>query len=494
MTRLLLALLGALPCALLSVSLSVLLWAQPAGAKPCVDTWAEPEAFAPGDDYAALRQSHPRAPCTKRWTALLYLAGDAQDLVAPMQANLAALQTAGGSTADLDVVVLHDDLGPSGLKRLHIYAGGAAEIGGDPSFTDETRPPEEILRRFLAWGVTEYPAEHTLVVLAGHGLGWRPTLPTAPAEAQQFDLKSKWGGFGFDASNGTVLDTPALRRALEAVVEGPRQGRPFDVVLSDACLMQSLEVATELADTTRYLGGSAQVQPYVGLPYASLLRRLRRPPTDPVDGCADGDGPCRVARQTATLHQQALERSASVEAVVKAQHTYAVLDTAQLRLRLLPALATFADALADLIERHPETSIDVGVVLGETPGFLGGTRDLGAFLNRIEQIHTALRGGAFATVNTAARDARLALDTTVLNHALGSTYRSEDRYAGMKGLAVWLPMDEPDSQRRLDFFLQSRLHRTLGPAPGQTRGRWQRLLDLTFRPPVPAECGICPTQ
>ncbi|MEZ4471830.1 MAG: clostripain-related cysteine peptidase [bacterium] len=461
--------------------------ATPAAALPtCAAAWGGPEAWSPGQDYAAFRVEKPRAGCRKRWTVLLYLAGDAEDLVAPMDANIQALRDAGGSTADLDVVVLRDELGPTGLKRLHVFADGLAEAGG---FADESRPPEELLRRFLQWGVAEYPADHYMVVLAGHGLGWRPTLPDLPAEAARFDLRSKWGGFGFDATDGTVLDTPALRRALESVVDGPLGGRPLDVLLSDACLMQSLEVLTELADVARYVGGSEQVQPYRGLPYAGILKRLRRPPTDPVDGCADGDSPCRLARTVASEQLQTLERDASVEAEIRARFTYSVVDTSALRLRVLPALADFADAASALIVQAPESSFGFATVLADTPGFLGGTRDLGAWLARVEGIEPARRGGAHAALHAAARAAHYALDTAVVDRGLGKAYRADARgeYVGMLGVALWLPVDQADRDRRLPFFAGSRLHRTLGVASGEREGRWPRLLSLIYEPPVPAE-------
>ena len=50
-------------------------------------------------------------------------------------------------------------------------------------------------------------------------------------------------------------------------------------------------------------------------------------------------------------------------------------------------------------------------------------------------------------------------------------------------------LDQADRDRRLAFFLGSRLHRTLGVAPGQRAGRWSRLLSLVYEPPVPGTCA-----
>src|SRR5205823_4360611 len=60
------------------------------------------------------------------------------------------------------------------------------------------------------------------------------------------------------------------------VLDGVRRriGRPVDVLLSDACLMQTVEVAAELAGTARFSVGSSQVQGYLGLPYRRVVQRL----------------------------------------------------------------------------------------------------------------------------------------------------------------------------------------------------------------------------
>jgi hypothetical protein len=112
---------------------------------------------------------------------------------------------------------------------------------------DETLPPGESLRRFLAWGVASYPSSHYLVIVWGHGFGWHPARGRDSGSGLS-DRRLLTGGIAWDQSQGTVLDIPSLRAALDSVSREHLGGRPFDVYASDACLMQSLEVATELAD------------------------------------------------------------------------------------------------------------------------------------------------------------------------------------------------------------------------------------------------------
>lgn len=420
-----------------------------------------------------------RAACRKTWTVLVYLAGDADDLRAPFEADRAELRGAGGTTAAVDVLVAHDGPAPDGVAWLRVDGGGETLLRRE----DEGRPPAALLTDFLRWGVTEHPAEHYLVVLSGHGLGWRPVDRRADAATHRFSVRGTWGGFGFDQSQDTVLDTPALRGALDAVVDGPLAGHPLDLLVLDACLMQSVEVATELADAARFVAGSAQVQAYQGLPYDRLHRLLRAPPHR-APGCAFGDAPCAVARALPKMVGRSIEAGEGpLEDEVRQRYTFAVLDTAALRLRLLPALARLADAVAEAVERTPTAGLGLAFALAKSRpvgapshDYLGGTRDLGAMLGVFEA-----EAGEAPEVARAARLARLALEDSVTGYALGAARRGEG-YAGTRGVAVWLPFDRADLARRLCFFEGSRLHRTLGVAPGQRRGRWRRMLEAVLPP------------
>lgn len=449
----------------------------------CADAWTEWQAYTSSDDYPQYRARFPREGCVKEWTVLVWLAGDAADLVEPMRANLAALMDGGGSDPRVDVLVHQDRHGPDNQHWMHVFATNAAGV----ATSNEATPPGRSLQAFLEWGVTHHPAERYMVILGGHGLGWRPILTTPPADAQAFDLKSTWGGFGFDATQKTVLDTPSLRASLASVVDRQLGGRPFDVLLTDACLMQSLEVLVELADVARYIGGSAQVQPYVGLPYTDLLKQLRR--RGAATGCADAA--CTVAHRLPAMQARALRRNPAVEPAIRDQYTYSVVDTTALRLTLLPALAELIDVAIDGIERAPETATEWAALLTELPGFLGGFRDLGVLTERALALAPPGAGRMARALNGAARSLRYALETTVVGRSLGASYTRDThgRYAGMRGLSLWLPIDAADTKRRWPFFAGSRLHRTLGHAPGTTVPRLRHLIDRVQAPPM----LMCPT-
>lgn len=467
------------------VAAALLLLGAPAVAAPpaCATAWTDWAPPAAGGDYARHRERFPREGCVKAWTVLVWLAGDAEDLVEPMRQNLDALMAGGGSTPSIDVLVHQDRHGPDNQHWMHVFADQAAGV----AVSNEGVPPARSLQAFLEWGVTQYPAERYAVILAGHGLGWRPILTAAPDDAGRFDLKSTWGGFAFDATQKTVLDTPSLRTALAAVVDRQLGGQPFDLLLTDACLMQSLEVLVELADVARYIGGSEQVQPYVGLPYADLLKDLQRPGEAP--GCADRA--CTLAKRLPAMQARALRRNPAVEAAIRDQYTYSTVDTSALRLQLLPALAELIDVGIDGIERQPEAAAEWGVMLSTAPGFLGGFRDLGVIGEQVLGFAPPGAGRPARALNAAARSLRYALETTVVARSLGETYTRDanGRYTGMRGISLWLPLDAADTARRWPFFAGSRLHRTLGDAPGTRVPRLRQLIERIQAPPA----LICPT-
>jgi hypothetical protein len=100
------------------------------------------------------------------------------------------------------VVVQLDLPAPTGLHRYHLsLADGAARVS--PSSPEVKscrggRAAGDALAEFIAWGRAHYPSERLMVVLWGHGQGWRPR--TAVGEPVRYREGGFVGGFGFDHS------------------------------------------------------------------------------------------------------------------------------------------------------------------------------------------------------------------------------------------------------------------------------------------------------
>jgi hypothetical protein len=492
---------------------------EPAGPPPrCADAWArvpeaartydwarDPKLTARGNEgYARYADRLPRRGCTKDWTVLVYMAADAADLGAPADRDLRSMETpfadpltSAASTVRADVVVQLDRAAPPGIQRLHLFrAAKEAAVVQSPiveALDEETLAPEESLRRFVSWGVERYPADRYAIVVWGHGLGWRPAS-AAPGPAH-YDRDGTAGGLAFDESQGTVLDTPGLAGALAAVSRERLGGRPFDLYASDACLMQSVEVAGALAGVARYVVGSEQIEEdYVGLPYRSWLPALNgtAPPPPAAAPCAPADVACLAAAVLPSLHRAAAERSAAgapgVVTSTSDGYTLSAVDEAGLSRELVPSLRRLGAAL-DAYQRADDLRrIGLQVLLGEehgelrgTPGFRGGTRDLGVFLDRLAaqvQREPVARDPASASaVLSAVGAVRAALGHAVLAATFGPRYRAPG-FASMAGLSLWLPRDAADYRDRVAFFAPSVLYQA-PPGEPSLRG----FLDRLFAPP-----------
>jgi hypothetical protein len=455
---------------------------EPTSSEPvaCDAAWRAFDAARDGD-YATYAASLGRTRCPKPWTVLIYMAADVEDLPAQAFADLREMEDAqlhGGpaaaSSARADVIVQLDLPDPPGLRRYHLFSRtGLAHAAAAPSSPEVARAPEEVdappeaaLAEFIAWGRANYPSEHLLVVLWGHAQGWRPrTLPAGPVHYSDDGFV---GGFGFDHSQGTVMDVPALAEALQRGTGGA----PIDVLISDACLMQNVDVAGALARSARHLVGHEQIDPYVGLPYEHVIPLVNgQQPAPARPECAAEDEACRVAASLPGLLVAPEAGDTFVASAVSAE----VLTT-----QLLPALQGLSTALVAFFAEDPLRASDVQARLSSRtpgeglPGFAGNTVDLGVLLARLRQeaqeeglrcAPPCLQGseGACAPPCPGVRgllaaldDAERTLDGAVITVAFGPAYAEDDAYAwtsGPAGLSVWLPpRAEVLAARRADFL------------------------------------------
>lgn len=118
------------------------------------------------------------------------------------------------------------------------------------------------MAEFIAWARARFPAERTCVVVWDHGNGWKPM----GGDFQQM-------GFSYDDETGNHIDTWDLPEALGPI--------PSDILAWDASLMQMLEVADEIPNSTRYIVGSEESPPAPGYPYDAIFAHFRDDPDLP---------------------------------------------------------------------------------------------------------------------------------------------------------------------------------------------------------------------
>src|SRR6185503_7191061 len=140
----------------------------------------------------------------------------------------------------------------------------------------------------------------------------------------------------------------------------------------------------------------------------------------------------------------------------------------------IPSLDALGTALEAYLAEVELRRLDLQLLLGtdELPGFVGGTRDLGVFLERLrDAAEREAPTPAALELLEALGAARVALGRSVMASALGARYDAP-RYAGMAGVSVFLPHDASELRGHGDAFAAARLY---GLAPA-----WRAWLDRLF--------------
>ena len=478
------------------------------------------------EGYRSYAEHLGRRACQKEWTVLLYMAADAEDLrphaywqIHEIESALTAGGGSAGSTVDADIVAQLDLDIPDGVRRLHLFGGitpGEPERPPPSSFATQTPrgirspvvefvneeggPPGEIFERFLRWGIEAYPARHYWVIVWGHGRGWRPRV-TGAGTPLPYDRDIRTSGLAQDFGQGTVLDVPSLREALQRAAGAGLGGRPFDVFAADACLMQSVEVAAELAGVARYAVGSEQIESYLGLPYRELLPHLNgMSPPPPGEGCAPRDAGCALARFVPDEELRSVAPGGPYAAVAPnaGEHlTASTLDLDRVTIELLPALRRLSAALAAWIDEEPLRRVTLADVLVpprgpglgatlRTPDFQGGMRDIGVLLSRLratlvdETRSTTGRPTPPArALDTAISEAQDALRHSVPASAFGTRYQ-EMEYAMIAGVSVWVPATPEEYRARVDFFSPARIYAEPAADRRAVEQGWRTWIDRVF--------------
>lgn len=202
----------------------------------------------------------------KKWTLLLYIAAD-NDLSQEGLKDIDELCEA-GSSDDLYVAVEIDTQGFHGSLRYEITEPDWSGVGHRKvieRLPEQNSGDPRTLSNFLIWGLGRYPADAYMVVIWGHGNGFRnvrkDVLP--------------------DDLSGSSLDIPEIEKAFKDAYRILNKSNDFriDILGFDACLMGMLEIANEFSSISNYIVGSQQTVPSTGWHYQKVLHILKSNPT-----------------------------------------------------------------------------------------------------------------------------------------------------------------------------------------------------------------------
>lgn len=195
------------------------------------------------------------------WTVLMYICGSdlestsarqgggqaTSNLVELTKANLGenvtfAVETGGARAWQNNVV------DPRYLSRYTIENGKMALRDQQPS---ASMAESSTFADFLSWGVSNYPADHYMVILWDHGGG---TI-TGVCQDDLYPNDRK--------GNPDSLTLVEMRDAMQ------KAGVTFDVVGFDTCLMATVETAQILSPYAKYMVASEESEPGTGWDYTT---------------------------------------------------------------------------------------------------------------------------------------------------------------------------------------------------------------------------------
>ena len=129
----------------------------------------------------------------------------------------------------------------------------------------------EVLQDIIAWTLNNYPADSYGLILWSHGTGWLPNGTSDSSSSSASSPKRKT--FGVDNESNTTSNSGSTMN-LSDLADALEQGPQWEFILSDACFMQSFEIAYELQDYADWLIASPAEIPYDGAPYNTVVPTL----------------------------------------------------------------------------------------------------------------------------------------------------------------------------------------------------------------------------
>lgn len=261
-----------------------------------------------------------KANTDRNWTIMVYLAGD-NNLDSAGVVDLNEMKKV-GTTDRVAVIAQFDRAGSKGatvrycLRKGTPIAKDAVQSLGETNMGDP-----KVLEDFVGWGVTNYPADHYLLVLWNHGAGWDDAnlyqgdvfsgaAPPVSRKSQPVSTRRtaagarpigfaqaraglartrralfrttvgaavKQRGIAFDDQARDFLDNIELKKVMTKIKSKLR--RKIDILGMDACLMSMLEVAYQIRNVADYSVGSEETEPGDGWPYDRILKSLAAKPT-----------------------------------------------------------------------------------------------------------------------------------------------------------------------------------------------------------------------
>jgi hypothetical protein len=244
------------------------------------------------------RSARKQAVAVKPWTFMVYMAGN-NNLEDAGEDDLLEMKRI-GSTDGVHVVAQFDRSGATGSTRYYLKQGTSLRADAVQQLGVRNTGDPAVLRDFIAWGVSNHPAERYALVLWNHGQGWddtdiyagerrglsapRPKRIRRALFRTSVEAAAKLTRKPGETSRAILLDDGAKdfldNLEMKKVLSSARRliKHKIDLLGMDACLMNMGEVGYQLRGSVDHLVGSEETEPGDGWPYDAILRGLASKP------------------------------------------------------------------------------------------------------------------------------------------------------------------------------------------------------------------------
>ncbi len=404
-------------------------------------------------DYRAYQnrlraKSWHREKCNKPWTILISMMVS-PDLEKYAIADLLQLEKQiEGSALQADVIIQIEEQQSRRVRRYHLHqtstsipAPNTSEELAQLSFNQlkspiisefyahSLIPARKRFANFVRWGVQDYPSENLMLVFWGHGKGWQ-TL-------SELNLRA------------TLAKIQCWRK------------KPLDVLAWDACFMQSLEDAVEVAPWTRFVCGSEDIESCAGYDYTNVVQAVTHPQQH------SSDPALHVAASLPTLYEKSFNSNggsqANLDPKITETLTGSTLKSQEVLENLLPALNQLAQELQKWTHQS-DIWQSVKMVIRKSPTYAGGTRDLGIFLMELLGVIKDIRPEKTTRdvdyLTQLIEHTCMVLNRSILRTALGKQYAfPEDRQiCQAAGVSIFLPRTSSEFHEQIKLISRSELY------------------------------------
>ncbi len=360
------------------------------GETPSVQEQPTQVAFATLDTEATARpSSRPRPTATQAansvilseakdlgtWTVMLYQDADDKILEQDIYIDLNEVERA-GPAQNVQVVAqvdrfqggFSDDGNWTGTRRYEIRLDDdlqqvTSEVVED--LGEVNMSAGDTLVDFATWAAENYPADHYVLILSDHGMGWPGgwSDPDAGGQAERAPRN-----FPLGAALGEQLYLMELDQAL-ADIRSQAGIEQFELIGLDACLMGQVEVLAALAPHGRVAVVSEETEPSLGWAYTSFLTDLNANPG--MDGAELGR---RIVNSYIEDDQRIVDDQARLEWVGRGS----------------PMSSLFGAPTANQVREQIERSITLTAIdLGQLPALMQSLNDLSLALQDTRQAGVA---------------------------------------------------------------------------------------------------------